>query len=198
MFARLRPMDSLGLSGKAGFCARIEMPGEARRFTGLARYFPRPDRELTAYRSQGPSRRRRSNGSFAPSGNATTEEPWNMIGCKRITAASQSKAKPPSERSASAPNGYGSPAVCWRSPWASMRISTNGCNNSTRRSMPILEPHDHKSEIDGRWMGLRSRESVHSIEDFRKAVANDPLRRFQLGHGPRRRFEKSRLEPCGL
>lgn len=47
MFARLRPMDSLGSSETPEFCARIEMPGEARRFTGLARYFPRPDRELT-------------------------------------------------------------------------------------------------------------------------------------------------------
>ena len=37
------------------------------------------------------------------------------------------------------------------------------------------EPVDASSEISGHWYGLCSKNSIHSIEDFRDIVANDPL-----------------------
>ncbi|GAM10707.1 hypothetical protein OR1_03000 [Geobacter sp. OR-1] len=37
------------------------------------------------------------------------------------------------------------------------------------------EPADASSEIAGKWYGLCKKNSIHSIEDFRKLVANDPV-----------------------
>lgn len=37
------------------------------------------------------------------------------------------------------------------------------------------EPADASSEIAGKWYGLCNKNSVHSVEDFRKIVDNDPI-----------------------
>lgn len=39
----------------------------------------------------------------------------------------------------------------------------------------ITEIQDASSEIHGKWFGLCAKKSVHSVEDFRRTVTNDPV-----------------------
>lgn len=39
----------------------------------------------------------------------------------------------------------------------------------------MQEPQDASSEVDGKWLGLCKKNSIHSIEDFRKTLENDPM-----------------------
>jgi hypothetical protein len=39
----------------------------------------------------------------------------------------------------------------------------------------VQEPPDASSEVAGKWYGLCAKNSIHSIEDFRNTLKNDPL-----------------------
>lgn len=47
---------------------------------------------------------------------------------------------------------------------------------SQRRALAEMrEPDDHRSEIAGKWYGLCPKDSIHSVDDFRRVVGADPL-----------------------
>lgn len=37
------------------------------------------------------------------------------------------------------------------------------------------EPQDASSEVDGKWLGLCKKGSIHSVDDFKKTLENDPV-----------------------